>query len=428
MAVMKIKVNTRDLQIGMYVCELDRPWTGTPFMFQGLEIQTDADIAQLQKHCRHVYVLSESLATRPGAKAWQDWNRAASPKAKSMAALEFERELLKLNNHPNARSIYEDRTTLEQEVELAKDAYADARQAAHDFLQDVRLGRSLDGAAARRVVSKMADSVLRNPDALTCFAQLKRKDDYQEMHALRCLILGLIFGRQLGVAHDQLEILGMAGLLHDVGMVKVPDELLAKQGRLSPIELAIVRRHVNWGAEMLERSVGIPPSVVQAARNHHERYDGSGYLHGLAGDAIGEVGLITAIIDHYDAVTSDRSYQSAISPHAAMRAMYAGRGKLFHTYFLERFIQCLGVYPVGSVVQLNTGEIGVVVALNRQLRLKPRIALVYQADQTPYPTPPVVNLMTHRTADGMLCDVERVLDPVDTGIDPVRYLPITNAA
>jgi len=425
---MKIKINTRDLQIGMYVCELDRPWAGTPFMFQGFEIRSDAEIEQLRQHCREVYVLQESLATGPGARAWQDWKRAASPRAKLTAALEFEQELLKLNNHPNARSVYEDKTTLEEEVELARGAYTEAKKTTSEFLQDVRIGRSLDGVVARRVVSQMADSVLRNPDALTCYAQLKRKDEYQAMHALRCSILGLIFGRQLGMGREQMELLGMAGLLHDVGMVKVPDEILAKPGRLSPIELAIVRRHVTWGTEMLERSAGIPPPVVEAARNHHERYDGSGYLHGLAGDAIGEAGLITAIVDYYDAVTSERTYQSAASPYAAMRAMYAGRGKLFHPQLLERFIQCLGVYPVGSVVQLNTGEIGVVVALNRQSRLKPRVALVRQADQTLYPVPPVVNLTARRMADGVPCDIERVLDPVDADIDPVRYLPITGAA
>lgn len=412
----------------MYVCELDRPWAGTPFLFQGFEIKTDEDIEKLQHHCRDVYVLEESLAAGAGAKAWQDWKRAASPRARSAAAMEFERELLKLNNHPNAHSIYEDKTTLDEEIQLVKGAYLEAKKTAKEFLEDVRVGRSLDGVVARRIVSQMAESVLRNPDALTCYAQLKRKDDYQAMHALRCSILSLIFGRQLGMGREQMEVLGMAGLLHDVGMVKVPDELLAKPGRLSPIELAIVRRHVTWGAEMLESGTGIPQPVIDAARNHHERYDGSGYLNGAVGDTIGEVSLITVIVDHYDSVTSERPYQSAVSPYAAMRAMYAGRGKLFQPHLMERFIQCLGVYPVGSVVQLNTGEVGVVVGLNRQSRLKPRVALVRQADQTLYPVPPVVNLTARRMADGVPCDIERVLDPLDADIDPARYLPLTNVA
>lgn len=427
---MKIKMNTRDLRVGMYVCELDRPWRETPFLFQGFEIKSDEDLRKVQEYCKEVYVLRESVAatTRAGAQAWRDWKNAASPAARQSAELQFEQELLKLNNHPSARSVYEDKTTLEEEVQLVKGDYAEARATMHELLRDVRMGRSLDGVAVRRVVSRLADSVLRNPDALTCYAQLKRKDDYLSLHGLRCAILALIFGRQLGIAREQLDDLGMAGLLHDLGMVKVPDEILAKPDRLSPIELAIVRRHVNWGAEMLDGSLGIPAAAIEAARNHHERYDGSGYLQGLTGDAIGTTGMAIAIVDYYDAVTSDRPYQTATSPYAAMRAMYAGRGKLFHPELIERFIQCLGIYPVGSVVELSTGEVGVVVALNRQARLKPRVALVRQADQSPYPMPPVVNLSARRMADGVPCDIERVLDPVEADIDPVRFLPVSNVA
>jgi HD-GYP domain-containing protein (c-di-GMP phosphodiesterase class II) len=424
---MKIKMNVNDLRVGMYVCELDRPWRGTPFLFQGFEIRSADDIGKVKEFCKEVYVLKESIATTTGAgaRAWRDWNQAASPAAKHAAELQFEQELLKLNNHPTARSIYEDKTTLEEEIQLVKGAYAEARKAIDEFLRDVRMGRSLDGVVVRRIVGQLADSVLRNPDALTCYAQLKRKDNYLAMHGLRCAILALIFGRQLGLSRDQIDELGMAGLLHDLGMVKVPDEILNKPGRLSPIELAIVRRHVNWGAEMLEHSPGMPAAVVEAARNHHERFDGSGYLQGLAGEAIGQSGLIMGIVDYYDAVTSDRPYQSATSPYAAMRSMYAGRGKLFHPELIERFIQCLGIYPVGSVVELSTGEVGVVVALNRQARLKPRVALVRQADHNPYPVPPVVNLTARRMADGVPCDIERVLDPVEADIDPVRYLPVS---
>jgi len=342
--------------------------------------------------------------------------------------MQFEQELLKLNNHPTAHSIYEDKTTLEEEVQMVKGAYSEAHKAIHEFTRDVRLGRSLDGVVVRRLIGHLADSVLRNPDALTCYAQLKRKDDYLAMHGLRCAILALIFGRQLGLGREQLDNLGMAGLLHDIGMIKVPDEILVKPGRLSPIELAIVRRHVNWGGELLEHSPGMPATVIEATRNHHERYDGSGYLLGIAGDAIGDSGLIMAIVDYYDAVTSDRPYQTAISPYAAMRSMYAARGTLFQPKLIERFIQCLGIYPVGSVVELNTGEVGVVVALNRKARLKPRVALVRQPDRSPYPVPPVVNLTQRRMADGVPCDIERVLDPVDADVDPVRYLPVPNTA
>jgi HD-GYP domain-containing protein (c-di-GMP phosphodiesterase class II) len=423
---MKIKINSRDLKIGMYVCELDRPWRETPFLFQGFEIRSDEDLRKLQEYCREVHVLQGGPAAAVGAG--RERKHPASPAAQRVSAMQFEQELLKLNNHPNARSVYDDRTTLEEEIQLVKGVYFEAKHMTAQMLDDVRLGRSLDGVVVRRAVSQLAESVLRNPDALTCYAQLKRKDSYIALHGLRSCILALIFGRQLGLGREQLETFGMAGLLHDLGMVKVPDEILGKPERLTPIEMAIVRRHVTWGAEMLERSPGMSTAVIEAARNHHERYDGSGYLRGLRGDVIGESGWIIAIVDCYDAVTSERVYQTAISPYAAMRVLYESRGTLFHPDLIERFIQCLGVYPVGSVVELNTGEIGVVVALNRELRLKPRVALVRQADKTLYPVPPVVNLMARRMADGVPCEIERVLDPVDAEIDPIRYLPVSAAA
>src|SRR6185436_6912764 len=134
------------------------------------------------------------------------------------------------------------------------------------------------------------------------------------------------------------------------------------------------------------------------------------------------------IVDYYDAVTSDRVYQGTASPYAAMHVMYEQRGKLFCPQLVERFIQCLGIYPVGSVVELNSGEVGVVVGLNRAARLKPRVALVFQADRKPYPLPPVINLLSRRTQDGVACEVERVLDPLTTNIDPVRYLPVSAVA
>lgn len=425
---MKIKISSHDLKIGMYVCELDRPWRETPFLFQGFEIRGDADLRKLQQYCREVYVLEGGPEAAAGSGTWREGKHPASPAAKRVSAMQFEQELLKLNNHPNARSTYEDRTTLEEEIQLVKGVYLKAQHMTTQMLDDVRLGRSLDGVIVRRAVSQLAESVLRNPDALTCYAQLKRKDNYLALHSLRSCILALIFGRQLDLGREQIETFGMAGLLHDLGMVKVPDEILAKPGRLTPIETAIVRRHVTWGAEMLERSPGMSTAVIEAARNHHERHDGSGYLRGLRGDMIGESGWIIAIVDFYDAVTSERTYQTAISPYAAMRALYDSRGTSFQPELVERFIQCLGVYPVGSVVELNSGEIGVVVALNRTLRLKPRVALARQADKTPYPMPLVVNLMTRRMADGVPCDIERVLDPADAEIDPIQYLPVSAAA
>lgn len=421
---MKVRVPTSDLKIGMYVCELDRPWRETPFLFQGIEIRTDDDIRLLRRYCQEVVVLQGGEADIPGATAWRDWKNPPKSPTKRTAELLLEQELLKLNNHPAARSAYQDRTTLEEEIQLVQDTYLDAKSITDKLLSDARLGRSVDGEVIRHVINDLAESVLRNPDALSCYTQLKDKDTYAASHALNSAIFALIFGRQLDLEREEVEILGMAGLLHDVGMVNVPDEICLKSDKLTPIELSIVRRHVTWGTEMLEGKSDIPATVVEATRDHHERYNGKGYQLGCAGEDISKAGRIIAIVDFYDAVTSDRVYQAAISPYAALRMMYTGRGTLFDPLLVERFIQCLGIYPVGSVVELNTGEIGVVVALNREIRLRPHVVLVRRPDKTPYPMPAVVNLMARQTPSGAPCEIERVLDPLAADVNPVQYLPV----
>jgi hypothetical protein len=162
-------------------------------------------------------------------------------------------------------------------------------------------------------------------------------------------------------------------------------------------------------------------------RDHHERYDGSGYLNGLRGDQIGDYGMIGGITDHYDAVTSDRRHRAAISSHHVLLKMYEWRNTLFRAELVEKFIQCLGVYPIGSVVELNTGEIGVVAALNRLQRLKPHVMLVYRPDQRPYEEMPITNLATRQLPDGRACEIERALEPGTAGIDPAYYLRLAVA-
>jgi putative nucleotidyltransferase with HDIG domain len=425
-----IKVDTQDLKIGMYVCELDRPWRETPFLFQGFEIRTDEELKTLQQYCRTVYIKASGHEPfLPGARRAPTQAFRALPQAeprKQTAGL-LEQAMLKINNHPDARAVYADQTTLEEEINLVKENYGEARVAIQEVMWEAKFGKSLNVPGAKKVVNKMMESVLRNPDALTCFALIKKKDDYTAMHSMRTAILAMVFGRQLGFAPQDLELLGLGALLFDVGKMKIPSEILNKPEALTADEMLMVKGHVTWSADILDKAEKIPAAVIEVARRHHERYDGSGYIEKLKGDAIGLFGMIAGIVDYYDAVTSDRTYRSGISSYAALQKMYEWRGSLFHPQLVEKFIQCLGIYPVGSVVELNTGEVAVVAALNRTQRLKPRVVLVRRADKTPYPEKPLTNLAGRKTPEGDPCEVERVLDPVACGIDPSRYLPLPAA-
>jgi len=420
---MKVVVDVDQLNVGMYVCELDRPWRETPFLFQGFEICNQQQIDALRQHCRAVTILSGETDHRntfhrgPGAAVVVPAGLPTPHRS-----LRVEQEVYKINNHPNARSAYQDITSMPEEVDKMRDVFIESRLLVQELLHDAKLGRSVNYLGAKQAVHSMAESVIRNPDALMCFAQLKRKDEYTALHSLRVCILALAFGRQLGLPRNEIEVLGLGALLHDIGMVKVPDEILGKPAALTSAEFDLVKQHVTWGADMLHASRQIPSAALEVVTAHHERYDGSGYLKGLRGDEFGEFGMIGAIVDHYDAITSDRAYHGAISAHSVLMQMYGWRNTLFSAPLVEKFIQCLGIYPIGSVVALNSGDIGVVAAINREQRLKPHVMLVYRADRQPYAEMPIANIATRRTPDDRPCEIEHVLESDAIDIDPAHYL------
>ncbi len=422
---MKMVVDVDQLKIGMYVYELDRPWRETPFMFQGFQISSQMQLDALRQYCRTVTILRLESDHRIAIQ--RDPHAVAVATAGLPAphrSLGVEREVYKINNHPNARSVYPDTTSMLEEVDKVRDAFIDSRLLIQELLHDAKFGRSMNYGGAKQAVRSMAESVIRNPDALMCFAQIKRKDEYIALHSLRVCILALAFGRQLGLPRDQLEVLGLGALLHDIGMVKVPEEILSKPEALTPAETELMKQHVAWGADILYDSRQIPSAAIEVVTGHHERHDGSGYLNGLRGEQIGDFGMIGAIVDHYDAVTSDRAYQGAVSAHIVLMQMYGWRDTLFSASLAEKFIQCLGIYPVGSVVELNSGEIGVVAAINREQRLKPHVMLVYRADRQPYAELPITNIATRRTPDDRPCEIERVLEAGAIDIDPAHYLRV----
>jgi len=426
------KVDVAELKVGMYVSELDRPWRDTPFLFQGFEIRSQEEIANLQRLCNFVYIIDpdEYISAKPNLKARVA--PAALRRAQDDPALSrrerYEFDLLRIANQPGAPPAYEDLTTLEEEVVTIKQDVEATRELIQSIMEDVRLGKNIDAIQAKRTVAALTESVIRNPDALSCFIQLKKKDEYTAQHSMRVCILALALGRHLGFNRDQLQTLGIGALLHDLGKMKVPNEILNKPARLTDYEFNLMKTHVPRGVEILNATTGIPPAAIEVARCHHERYSGGGYISGLKGEAIGLFGSIGGIVDCYDAITSDRAYHDGMSTHQALRKMYEWRSRDFHPVLVEQFIQCMGIYPIGSIVSLNTGDVGVVVTMNRIRRLKPRVVLVLKPDATPYPTPQTVDLMTHKTRSGDPCEIEHVLEPGIHGINPTSYLPLPASA
>jgi HD-GYP domain-containing protein (c-di-GMP phosphodiesterase class II) len=247
----------------------------------------------------------------------------------------------------------------------------------------VRAGRALDAERLHSAVVTMTESVLRNPDALVLFAQLRDKGEYTVSHALDVAVYMITFGRFLELEPGQIEFVGYLGLLQDIGKLRLPRALLEKRDRLSVEEFEQAKLHVNYSAEILRATPGLPGDLARVATLHHERHDGSGYPNHLRGPQIGTIGSIAAIVDTFDALTVARPYASPIAPSAALNMLYKWRGVFFDANLVEQFIRCIGIFPVGSLVELNSGEVGVVISQNRVRRLLPRVLVVRDAAGNP---------------------------------------------
>lgn len=413
------RIHVQDLKRGMYVIDLDRPWTETSFLFQGLEVRTDTELRELRRVCEYVYVYDQTHATSvPGARSHATVKRAVPAgedrRAEVLAASQAARRAPSIHGEPAA---------LEAEIQVARAIEADARGLVYTMLDDVRLGRRVDVSGLRRVISGMVDSVGRNPDALVWFTHLRNKDEYTALHCIRVAILALAFGRHLDLTVPELNILGIGALLHDIGKVKIPNDILNKPERLTDHEFEIVKGHVPEGVKILESARDIPMAAIEVAACHHERYHGGGYARGLSGERIGLFGLMAAIVDSYDAITSDRAYHAGISPYEALGRFYAMRNKEYHGGLVDQFIQCLGTYPIGSIVELSTGDIGVVVAVDRKRYLRPSVALARRADGVRVAPGTVLDLAAGSDHVARAAEIRRVLPAAAHGIDPAAYIP-----
>jgi len=408
---MKKKIDTHQIEIGMYVSELDRPWRESPFLFQGFEVKNDQDIEELQNVCSYVIIDTDEGRDVDDKLKWRIDPLLATDTGEK-------------DKKKSPKGGYKKKTDLFEEMPKARQAERKTRNVIQTIMTDVRLGRSVDTSAAKEVVGELTESIVRNPDAMMCLSMLKEADEYTALHSLRVCILAVAFGRELGYSIDRLEQLGTGALLHDLGKLKIPLDVLNKPGRLSTDEFDIIKSHVPLGVQVLEDSKGgITDTSIDVARYHHERIDGSGYVSGRGKEDIPEFGRIGGIVDCYDAITSDRIYKKGISAYDALKKMYEWRDSAFDSELVERFIQCMGIYPIGSLVEMNTGSIGVVATINRERRLRPKVVLVLTADKKPFDKPKVIDMMDDKPGVREL-EIAHVLASGTYGINPVSYLPI----
>ncbi|HXV10955.1 MAG TPA: DUF3391 domain-containing protein [Burkholderiales bacterium] len=407
---MKKEVPVEQLQFGMYIFELDRPWTDTPFKFQGFVLEDEEQLETLKKYCRKVYVDQD--------KAPEPADRFPPKTIPPGTKLKPDSVLATITR----RVTYEEKVSVDVELPAARTAQARTEVVLKDVFSSIRVGKVIDAPRVREAVTSMTDSVVRNPDAMLLLSKLKEKSDLTLDRALGVSIYMITFGRYLQLPRDQLDLLGMLGLLQDVGKVRLPAGLLEKKDPLTEEEQGLCRSHVEQSVAILKETAGLPAELPVLASLHHERYDGSGYPAGLRGPEIGLFGSIAGLVDCFDALTRPRPYAEALSPSNALSKIYDWRDTQFDGSLVQQMIQCIGIYPVGATVEMNTGEVGIVIAQNLVRRLQPRVMLVLDRKGNPIRPQKILDLVKEPKAGPDLpYRIKRTLEKGSVAIDAAEF-------
>jgi HD-GYP domain-containing protein (c-di-GMP phosphodiesterase class II) len=501
--IKRYQVLVKDLDFGMFVAELDRPWLDTPFLLQGFVLESQVELDTIAKFCEYVFVdfelstpeVSEAILKadmqnthdmevivlenhpqpfnvsteddeerKPKAddrfakkrservfKARADLNvssatrerfknvvrgsafgvTAAKPKQGAFAKLlswlrktpsqelstdkrDSRREALKGMIDPNLKlRNYRDKVQIEVEMPRARETFKRSEEVMSNFMSDVRNGKTAQIKEVQGAVIDMVDSMIDNPDALIWIARLRDEDVRTYNHGVKVALYLVAFGRHLGFPKEDLAYLGMIGMLADVGKSKLPRALIEKPGMLSPSEFALMKEHVTIGLHALKKTMRLPTSVELGIAQHHERLDGSGYPLGLKGDQISIYGRMTAIADCFAALITPRTYANPAAPQEALMNMFQWAGTAFHEPLIEQFVQAIGVFPIGSLVELSTGEVAVVLAHSRIKRLEPKVLVLTNPDKNPLSKPVEIDL--HKRAKDDAAKATRIVRGLPAG-------------
>lgn len=443
MSVRKELIAAQDLRIGMFVVELDRPWEGTPFLLQGFVVEDERELAQLRSLCRFVYIdRTRSLADHYRADDTTDVaaqvGRGARPSIRptdegdATAGQAGFIEVLDLVRKGQLDSASARRLALpaandepcpvERELVRAALTFEHAASAFADVVSDVEGSRAPDLGGVVGSVDEMMHSIHRNPDALLWLLRLRRYDTASYHHALEVSVYMMLFARSLGFAEEGVSLLGVVGLMQDIGKISVPQRVLLKQGPLTRLEMEIAKAHVEFSKRIIAVSTNGLPGIVDVVERHHERIDGTGYPRGLRGEEVGLHGEMAGIVDTFCTMTRERSYGEPLSSQRALEALVKLRDLKFSAAVVDAFIQCVGLYPAGTLVELNSGEVGVVISQNRVRRLQPRVLVLLGPDKTPNRYPPTLDLLyAPSMPSGERYAITRSLPPGAYGVDPAEF-------
>ncbi|WP_371868672.1 HD-GYP domain-containing protein [Pseudoduganella ginsengisoli] len=390
-----IKLPVAELQLGMYIEKMAGPWLASPFWQRQLLLDNVDDLNKLRASTiREVWInlAKSTIVVSPAGSA-----DAPAPPAEPAAITE---PAPPPAVRPALNAIVP--VGIADELEHATVLLKKSREAVQSMFMEARMGKAISMEAAAPLVDEIAESVLRNSDAMIGLARLKTSDDYTYMHSVAVCALMVALGKQLNLDDDALREAGMAGLLHDIGKMAIPLTILQKPGKLSDEEYQQIKRHPKAGYDMLASLPMIPAAALDVCLHHHEKIDGSGYPEGLKGGSISLYSRMGAICDVYDAITSNRPYKQGWCPAESLRRMAEWSKGHFDERIFAAFVKCLGIYPIGTLVRLKSERIGVVVeqATGKPLT-KPKVRVFYSAKSRSYLRPELIDLSAPGVKDGI---------------------------
>lgn len=402
----------------MYLIGVDQPWLQSPFLLNRRSIRSQDDIARLKAYgIQHVTIdprrgldyIAADQEPVPGPVALESTpdTAAAAPPGSPEVPLVAE----PARGQPGP----------EVDLRLARAVHTEAVAAVQGLFEGVKTGAPINSGAAKEVVHSLLETVLYRQEAMTGLIHMRHFDVNLYAHTINVCAFALLLGATAGLERAQLECLGLGALLHDIGQVYLPRNLVSKPSRYTPQEQRLMQAHPQLGATMLSQAAPIPALACQIVAEHHERLDGSGYPRALRGADLAPMGQIVAIADVYESMLGPREARPALLPAQALKELYQqGRAQQLDLRLVEQLVRCLGLYPVGSLVALNTGERGIVTAVNPTDALRPAVTVLWDAALQRYARPRVLHLSGTENAEPyVIC---QVLDPVAEGYDLVTTL------
>lgn len=401
------KVSISQLRPGMYIHDLDCGWMAHPFLRSRFLLKSEAQIRALREHGLHeVYIDTSRGLSVPDAPS----------KAEVSNRLEQEIQALIATAMPPPV-----RVDLQSELPRAEKLLGEANKVVRQLMNDARLGVQLELGPLHDVMDKLSASILRNPTALTVLSGIKTKDDYTFFHSVSVGVLLLAFEHSRKAPLETLMQVGIGGMVHDIGKMRVPPQILNKPGKLTAAEYDIMKTHVRHSGEILSGCHDLSDIAMDIAMQHHERFDGSGYPYGLGGDDISPAGQAAAIIDVYDALTSDRCYHEGMAAPLALQKIFEWSAHHLHPDMVRSFVKCVGIYPVGTLVRLESGRLAVVTEHNEGDLTRPKVRAFYSCRHLCYIPPESINLSRPLGFGGG----DRIVKNEDAsrwGVDPMRFL------